>query len=182
MEVCSWLLHFFAVVFTSKEVGASRRYGCVWPYHCSPKVLEVLCCLQSCGKGRYRRAVWGTSQHTDARQTFCILLEKFLFLLSRSRRWYGHVRSYQWSPMHVKCIHDLCSLLVHILSYLIVLWGPGLVCHWFRGFLNNPLLFDFNTVKQIFLFLHVFDFHGPSGHQTDPNFFHFILLGNTRTG
>jgi hypothetical protein len=27
-----------------------------------------------------------------------------------------------------------------------------------RDFLNNPLSFGFNTVKQILLFLHVFDF------------------------
>jgi hypothetical protein len=30
-----------------------------------------------------------------------------------------------------------------------------------RDFLNNPLSFGFNTTKQIFLFLHVFDFEGP---------------------
>jgi hypothetical protein len=60
--------------------------------------------------------------------------------------------------MHVKCIHELCSLLDHIPSYLIVLWGLGLVCHWFRVFLNKPLSFRFNTAKQISLVLHVFDF------------------------
>jgi hypothetical protein len=37
-------------------------------------------------------------------------------------------------------------------------------------FLNDPLLFGFNIVKQIFSFLHVFDFRGPSGRQKDPNF------------
>jgi hypothetical protein len=36
--------------------------------------------------------------------------------------------------MHVKCIHEIFSLLGHISSYLIVLWGPELVCHWFQGF------------------------------------------------
>jgi hypothetical protein len=34
----------------------------------------------------------------------------------------GHV-------MHVKCIHDVYSLLGHILSYLIVLLGHGHVFH-----------------------------------------------------
>jgi hypothetical protein len=29
---------------------------------------------------------------------------------------------------------DPCSLLSYILSYLIVLWGPGHVFHWFWGF------------------------------------------------
>jgi hypothetical protein len=31
--------------------------------------------------------------------------------------------------MHVKCIHELYSLLDHIPCYLIVLYGHGLVCH-----------------------------------------------------
>jgi hypothetical protein len=60
--------------------------------------------------------------------------------------------------MHVKCIHDLFSLLSHILSYLIVLWGHGLVFHWLQGFLNNPLSFGFNTANWIFLFLYVLTF------------------------
>jgi hypothetical protein len=38
------------------------------------------------------------------------------------------------------------------------------------NFLNNPLLFGFNTTKRIFLFLHIFDFEGPSRRQTDPKF------------
>jgi hypothetical protein len=38
-----------------------------------------------------------------------------------------------------------------------------------RDFLSNPLLYGFNTAKQVF-FLHVFDFQGPFGRQTDPIF------------
>jgi hypothetical protein len=43
-------------------------------------------------------------------------------------------------------------------------------------FLNDLLSIGFNTAKQIFLFLHVFEFLGPSKHQTDPIFFprHFF--------
>jgi hypothetical protein len=40
----------------------------------------------------------------------------------------------------------------------------------FRDFLNDLLSFVFNTMKQIFLFLHIVDFQGPSGHQTDQIF------------
>jgi hypothetical protein len=39
-----------------------------------------------------------------------------------------------------------------------------------RDFLNDPLSFGFNTAKQICLFLHVFDFQGALGRQTDPIF------------
>jgi hypothetical protein len=45
-----------------------------------------------------------------------------------------------------------------------------------KDFLNDPLSYGFNTVKQIFLFLHVFDFQESSRRQTDPNLFprHFF--------
>jgi hypothetical protein len=36
-----------------------------------------------------------------------------------------------------------------------------------KDFLNDPLLFGFNTAKQNCLFLHVFYFQRPSGCQTD---------------
>jgi hypothetical protein len=43
----------------------------------------------------------------------------------RQRCWPGDALAVSaaraWGMMHVKCIHDLCSLLSHILSYLIVL-------------------------------------------------------------
>jgi hypothetical protein len=34
----------------------------------------------------------------------------------------------------------------------------------FGNFLNNSLSFGFNTAKQFFLFLHVFDYQGPFEH------------------
>jgi hypothetical protein len=38
----------------------------------------------------------------------------------------------------------------------------------FGDFLNNPLSFGFNTTGHICLFLHVFEFDGPLGCQTEP--------------
>jgi hypothetical protein len=84
--------------------------------------------------------------------------------------------------MHVKCIHDLCILLDHILSYLIVLYGLRHVSIDSWDFLNDPLSFGFSTAKQIFLFLHVFEFQGPSRCQTDTIFLPHHFLGNRRTG
>jgi hypothetical protein len=80
--------------------------------------------------------------------------------------------------MHVKCIRDLCSLLSHILSYLIVYDDMDMFFIDSEDFLNDPLLFGFNTMKQIFLFLHVFDFQGPSGRQKEPIFWpcHFFEI------
>jgi hypothetical protein len=66
--------------------------------------------------------------------------------------------------MHVKCIHDLCSLLGHILSYLIVYEDLDLFA------IDYFLPFGFNIVKQISLILNVFDFQGLSERQTDLNF------------
>jgi hypothetical protein len=40
-----------------------------------------------------------------------------------------------------------------------------------EDFINDLLSFSFNTAKQIFLFLHVFDFQGPYECQMDPIFF-----------
>jgi hypothetical protein len=48
-------------------------------------------------------------------------------------------------------------------------------------FLNNPLSFGFNTLKKVSLFLHVFDFQGPSGLQTYPIFLPHNFLGNRVT-
>jgi hypothetical protein len=41
----------------------------------------------------------------------------------------GYDRNNYDQLMHVKCIHELCSLLDHIPSYLIVLWGLGPIFH-----------------------------------------------------
>jgi hypothetical protein len=79
--------------------------------------------------------------------------------------------------MQVKCIHDLCSLLGHI---LVIWWfyeDLDLFAIDFGGFLNDPLSFGFNTAKQIFLYLHVFDFQGPFERQT---FCHILFSGNRR--
>jgi hypothetical protein len=54
--------------------------------------------------------------------------------------------------MHVKCIHDLCGLLGHILSYFIVIKDLGMFSIDFGDFLNNPILFGFNTTEHICLF------------------------------
>jgi hypothetical protein len=54
--------------------------------------------------------------------------------------------------MHVKCIHELCSLLDHIPSYLIVYKDLDLIAIDFGGFINNPLSFVYNTTKQFSLF------------------------------
>jgi hypothetical protein len=47
-------------------------------------------------------------------------------------------------------------------------------------FLNNPLSSGLKIVKQISSFLHVFEFHEPSGRQTDPNLLARHFLGNRR--
>jgi hypothetical protein len=72
--------------------------------------------------------------------------------------------------MHVKCIHDLHSLLSYILSYLIVYEDLDMFSIDSGDFINDPLLFGFNTEKQICLFLHVCDFQGPSERQTESTF------------
>jgi hypothetical protein len=72
--------------------------------------------------------------------------------------------------MHVKCIHEFCSLLDHIPCYLIVYKDLELFSIDYEGFINNPLPFGFNTLNRIPLFLHVFEFQGPSKRQTYPNF------------
>jgi hypothetical protein len=83
--------------------------------------------------------------------------------------------------MHVKCIHDLCSLLSHILSYLIVFYKDlDLFSIDSGGLQNNPLLSSFNTVKQISLFLHIFEFQGTSEHQMDPNFLPCLFFHETQ--
>jgi hypothetical protein len=71
--------------------------------------------------------------------------------------------------MHVKCIHDLYSLLNHILSST----NSG-------DFLNDPLSFVFNTSKQIFLFLHVFTFRDLLDVKQTQYFCQVIFLGNWR--
>jgi hypothetical protein len=50
----------------------------------------------------------------------------------------------------------------------------------FKDFLNDPFSFCFNIAKYIFLFLHVFDFQGPFGYQTDTIFLPRHFLGNRR--
>jgi hypothetical protein len=44
-----------------------------------------------------------------------------------------------------------------------------------NNFLNEPLSFGFNTAKQIFLFLHVSDFQGPSDVKQNQYFCHIIF-------
>jgi hypothetical protein len=50
----------------------------------------------------------------------------------------------------------------------------------FGDFLNGPLSFCFNSEEQIFLFLHVFDFQGPSRRQMDPIFLPLHFFGISR--
>jgi hypothetical protein len=60
--------------------------------------------------------------------------------------------------MHVKCIHDLCSLLGHILIYLIIIKELDMFFTESGGFLNNSLSFGFSSQRQPFLFVLVFYF------------------------
>jgi hypothetical protein len=46
----------------------------------------------------------------------------------------------------------------------------------FEDFLNYPFSFDSNTTNQIFLFLHVFYFQGPSYVKHTQYFCHIIFL------
>jgi hypothetical protein len=51
------------------------------------------------------------------------------------------------------------------------------------GFLNNPLSFGFNTVKQIFLFFFMFSiFRDFSNVKQTQTFCHIIFAENRRTG
>jgi hypothetical protein len=76
--------------------------------------------------------------------------------------------------MHVKCIHELYSLLDHITNNLID-EDLDLFAIDPRGFLNNPLSFGFNTLKQISLFLHVFDFQDLPDVKRTQTFCHIIF-------
>jgi hypothetical protein len=77
--------------------------------------------------------------------------------------------------MHVKCIHDLCSLLSHILIYLIVYEDLDMFSIDSGDFQNDPLSFGFNTMKQIFLFLHVFTFRDLPNVKRKQTFCHIIF-------
>jgi hypothetical protein len=48
--------------------------------------------------------------------------------------------------------------------------------------LDDPLSFGFNTTKQVSLFLHIFDFHGPSVCQTHLKLLpcHFFRISRIR--
>jgi hypothetical protein len=47
-----------------------------------------------------------------------------------------------------------------------------------KDFLNDPLSFGFNTVKQIFLLLHVLTFRDLPNVKRTQSFCHVIFLGN----
>ena len=55
--------------------------------------------------------------------------------------------------MHVKCIHELCSLLSHIPTHLHHISSYTNVLNDFGDFLNNPLSFGSNSVWQKCIFL-----------------------------
>jgi hypothetical protein len=44
-------------------------------------------------------------------------------------------------------------------------------------FLNNPLSFGFNSIGQVIIFFHIFDFQGPSTRQMDQIFLTHNFLG-----
>ena len=62
--------------------------------------------------------------------------------------------------MHVKCIHELCSLLPHICIILVVITN---VLNDFGDFLNNPLSSGFNSVLQKRPSFSIFEFTGATG-------------------
>jgi hypothetical protein len=49
--------------------------------------------------------------------------------------------------MHIKCTHNLCSLLCHILINSIVYKDLEMFSIESEDFLNDPLSFGFNTSK-----------------------------------
>jgi hypothetical protein len=69
-------------------------------------------------------------------------------LVSLARRWL----------MHAKFMHELCSLLLHIPTYLHVVDVIIMFCIDFGDFPNNPLSFGFNFFWQKTLFLAFFTF------------------------
>jgi hypothetical protein len=82
--------------------------------------------------------------------------------------------------MHVKCIHDLHSLLSYILSYLIVYEDLDMFSIDSRDFINDPLSFGFDTEKQICLFCMFVTFRDlPNVKRNQPSC-HVIFLGNRR--
>jgi hypothetical protein len=68
--------------------------------------------------------------------------------------------------MHVKYIHELYSLLGHIILYLIVYWRTEYVFHWFQGFSKEYSLFWFEF-SRIGNTIFAFEFRGLSERQTD---------------
>ena len=70
--------------------------------------------------------------------------------------------------MHVKCIHELCHLLLHIPTYLHVL---RCYLHVLWGFSKNPLSLVYNSAELETPVFGIFEFQGPYGRQTDLGFF-----------
>src|SRR4051812_47766875 len=62
--------------------------------------------------------------------------------------------------MHVKCMHELWSLLPHICIILVVI---TIVLNNFGDFINNPLSSDFNSDWQKKPSVSIFDFSGATG-------------------
>ena len=69
--------------------------------------------------------------------------------------------------MHVKCMHELCSLLPHIPTYLHHIVLITNVLNDFGDFLNNPLSSGFNCVWQKTPSVNIFDFTGATGLGTE---------------
>jgi hypothetical protein len=63
--------------------------------------------------------------------------------------------------MHVKCNHDLSSLIGHILSYLIVYQDMHMLSIDSKDFLKNPLFLVLTLRSRLPCFLHVFYFQFP---------------------
>ena len=71
--------------------------------------------------------------------------------------------------MHVKCIHELCSLLSYIPTYLHVIRCMFYIDLW--GFFINPLSLVYNSAEQETFVFGIFKFQGPYGTQIGLGFF-----------
>jgi hypothetical protein len=63
--------------------------------------------------------------------------------------------------MHAKFMHELCSLLFHIPTYLDVMRCYNHVLHWFIGIFHRPPYFVYNSTQQEIPVLCIFTFQGP---------------------
>jgi hypothetical protein len=73
--------------------------------------------------------------------------------------------------MHAKFMHELCSLLIYIPTYLDVMRCYNHVLHLFMEVFHRSPYFGYNSTEQENPVLHILMFQEPSGTQIDPRFF-----------